>query len=154
MGMHSKKAFAYLSCKYFQCWQVCPCFITEHPYGDWVRLASQESSANLRTTACRTRSDDIVAAARSTLLLLWSVGRGDFKHQPGPAEANLVRTTKTWHEKINAHALKIFAVPFAFSCFNCHKILCLFLSQTSTLKSGHSSGDAHHPYTRKYIFLY
>lgn len=61
-------------------------FITElkglHPHGDWVRLASQESSANLRTTACRTHSDDIVTAARSKLLLLWSIERGDFKHEP------------------------------------------------------------------------
>ncbi len=125
MGMHSKQeskteASAYLSSKYLQCWQVCPCFIMEqekpHPCGNWARLAGQESSANLRTMSNRIQSDDVLPAANAALLLLWSMERGDFKHGLGPEAASLICSLKC-HEKINAHALKTLQWPLNIPSF-------------------------------------
>lgn len=147
MGMHSKQenkteASAYLSSKYLQCWQVCPCFIMEqkrlHPCGDWARLAGQESNANLRTMAYRTQSDDVLPAANAALLLLWSVERGDFKHRLGPEAAGLICSLKC-HEKINAHALKTFTVPSEYFFFSFGFIVVLHDCVFATLFNCHSS---------------
>ncbi len=87
-----------------------------HPCENWASLAGQDSSANLRTIAYRIQSDDVLPDANAALLLLWSMERGDFKHGLGPEAASLICSLKC-HEKINAHALKSFAVPSEYSFF-------------------------------------
>lgn len=147
MGMHSKQeskteASAYLSSKYLQCRQVCPCFIMEqekpHPCGNWTRLAGQESSANLRTMSYRIQSDDVLPAANAALLLLWSMERGDFKHGLGPEAASLICSLKC-HEKINAHALKAFAVASEYSFFSFGFFVVLHDCMFAFLFNRHSS---------------